>query len=299
VIAILRHVPSSGTPPETEIEYRALGELAPGAEWREALRGTEIVIHLAQRAHRSATADVLATEPVVLAALAREAAEAGIRRFIYLSSIKAMGDATPPGRPFRAGDAPNPEDAYGRAKLASEQVLRKTADETGLQWTILRPPLVYGPGVGANFRALVRLSASRLPLPFAAIDNRRSFVAVDNLVDLIGAAATHPAAVGRVLLISDGRDFSTPELVRILAAAQGRPARLFPLSPALVSAGAHLPGIGPALRRLISSLQVDDTATRDALDWLPPVAAETALASAVRERGSHRRVIFAGERNHQ
>ena len=148
-------------------------------------------------------------------ALAREAALAGVRRFLYVSSIKAMGETTAPGRPFRPADTPRPEDAYGRAKLATERALASVAAETGLELLILRPPLVYGPGVGGNFRALLRLARSGLPLPFAGLDNRRSLIARDNLVDLIAACCTHPsiapAGRGTILLVRDGTDLSTPE----------------------------------------------------------------------------------------
>src|SRR5205085_5794094 len=143
---------------------------------------------------------------------------------LYLSSVKAMGGATPPGRAFRPDDPPRPEDAYGRAKLASEGALAAVADETGLQLVILRPPLVYGPGVGGNFRALVRLAGSGLPLPFAALDNRRSLIFRDNLVDLLAAAVLHPAAGGQLLLAADGTELPTPALIGILARGQGQAA---------------------------------------------------------------------------
>lgn len=224
----------------------------------------------------------MAGEPEAAAALARGAAEAGVRRFLYMSSIKAMGDATPPGRAFRADDMPRPEDAYGRAKLASERALQKIADASGLELVILRPPLVYGPGVGGNFRALMRLAASGLPLPVAALDNRRSLIFLDNLVDLVAAAALHPAAAGRVLLAADGADLSTPALVRILAQGQGRVARLLALPDAVFAVLRQLPGVGPAVSRLTLSLQVDDAATRAVLGWSPPVTAEAGLLATAR-----------------
>jgi nucleoside-diphosphate-sugar epimerase len=202
-----------------------------------------------------------------------------VRRLVYLSSIKAMGESTAPGRAFRADDPPHPEDSYGRAKLASEQALRAAAAETGLEVVIIRPPLVYGPGVGANFRALARATRSGIPLPFAGIDNRRSLLFLDNLVDLITIAVMHPgAAAGSVWLAGDGHDFSTPALVTALAAAQDRTARLFALPAGVIATLRRLPTIGPPLARLTLSLQVDDSATREALDWTPPVAAETGLA---------------------
>jgi UDP-N-acetyl-alpha-D-quinovosamine dehydrogenase len=272
VIAGLRGGLSPEAPPITGAELRILGEIAPGRDWSGALGDVEIVIHLAQRAHR----------PVVGHALAGEPEADGVRRMVYMSSIKAMGEATPPRRAFCADDPPRPEDAYGRAKLASERALATIAEETGLDLVILRPPLVYGPGVAGNFRALVRLAGSGLPLPFAALDNRRSLISRENLVDLVAAAALHPAAAGRVLLARDGVDLSTPALIRILARGQGRTARLFALPVPAFAVLRRLPGLGPAACRLSLSLQVDDGATRAALGWTPPVAAEAALLATAR-----------------
>jgi nucleoside-diphosphate-sugar epimerase len=198
-----------------------------------------------------------------------------------------MGEATPPGRAFRAGDPPRPEDAYGRAKFASEQALVQVAGETGLELVILRPPLVYGPGVGGNFRGLVRLAGTGLPLPFAALDNRRSLIFLDNLVDLVAAAALHPGAAGRVLLAADGVDLSTPALIRILAEGQGRVARLFAMPDAVFAGLRRLPGVGPAACRLSLSLQVDDGATRALLGWSPPFAAEAGLLATARAVAAH------------
>src|SRR5712691_11021153 len=236
VIAGFRAGPADESPPIESAEPRILGEIAPGRDWSGALDDVDIVIHLAQRAHRRVIESTLALEPEAAATLARGAAQAGVRRLLYMSSIKAMGEATPLGRPFRADDPPRPADAYGRAKLASERALAEVADATGLELVILRPPLVYGPGVGGNFRALVRLAGSFVPLPFAALDNRRSLICLDNLVDLVAAAALHPAAAGRLLLAADGADLSTPALIRILAQGQGRAARLFALPEAVFAA---------------------------------------------------------------
>jgi nucleoside-diphosphate-sugar epimerase len=282
VIAGLRRGPSHGMPPIEGGEPRILGEIAPGRDWASALGDVDIVIHLAQRAHRRAAGEALAGEPEAAAALARGIAQAGGRRLFYMSSIKAMGEATPPGRRFCADDPPCPEDAYGRAKLASERALVEVAAATGLELVILRPPLVYGPRVGGNFRALMRLSASGLPLPFAALDNRRSLIFLDNLVDLVAEAALHPGAAGRVLLAADGTDLSTPALIRILARGQDRKARLFALPDAVFAGLRRLPGLGPVVSRLSLSLQVDDGATRALLGWSPPIAAEVGLALTAR-----------------
>jgi nucleoside-diphosphate-sugar epimerase len=256
-----------------------LGDIGPATDWNAALRGIGIVIHLAQRAHAGPDRRVLAAEPASVAALARAAAASGVRRLVLLSSVKAMGETTAPGRPFRADDAPQPEDPYGWAKLASE---RAASGVPGIELVVIRPPLVYGPGVRANFRALIRLAGSGVPLPFAALDNRRSLIFRDNLADLIALAATHPAAGGQILLARDGGDVSTPALIRALAAGLGRKARLFPAPSALFAALRRVPRIGPPLSRLTLSLQVDDAPTRALLDWTPPIAAAAALAATAR-----------------
>jgi UDP-N-acetyl-alpha-D-quinovosamine dehydrogenase len=277
VIAGLRREVAPGMPPVAGVEPRLLGDVAPGRDWSGALAGVDIVVHLAQQAHRPPAAGALAGEPEAAAALARGAAQAGVRRLLYMSSVKAMGDETAPGERFCAGDTPHPDDSYGRAKLATERALAEIAAETGLELVILRPPLVYGPGVGGNFRALMRLAGSSLPLPFAALDNRRSLIFLDNLVDLAAAATLHPDAAGRVFLAADGADLSTPALIRILARGQGRAARLFGLPGPVFAALRRLPGLGPAVSRLSLSLAVDDGATRNLLGWTPPVAAEAGL----------------------
>jgi nucleoside-diphosphate-sugar epimerase len=189
---------------------------------------------------------------------------------------------TKPGVPFRPSDPPFPRDAYGHAKLANERFLSAAAQETGLELIILRPPLVYGPKVKANFRALIRLAASGLPLPFAGIDNRRSLIFVDNLVDATARAAIDPAAAGRVLLVRDAVDLSTRDLVWALAVGLGRPARLFAVPEAAFAKLRPLPALGPLVARLTLSLQVDDSATRALLDWAPRVPTETGLAITAR-----------------
>jgi UDP-glucose 4-epimerase len=283
VLAGLRDDPPAAGRPVAGVAPHVIGTVAPGRDWGQQLAGIDAVVHLAQRAHRRGAAAEFGGEPEAAASLARAAAGAGVRSFLYMSSIKAMGDATPPGRPFRADDCPRPEDAYGRAKLATERALREVAAATGLGLAILRPPLVYGPGVGGNFRALLRLAGSGLPLPFAAIDNRRSLIFIDNLVDLAAAALERPGSgAAAVLLAADDDALSTPALVRILAQGQGHAARLFALPDALFAALRAMPGVGAAVSRLTLSLQVDDGATRAALGWAPPVAAEAGLIATAR-----------------
>lgn len=276
VAGLRRDAPVDGAEPIV------VGDIGPATDWSTVLRGVEIVIHLAQRAHAGPDPAALAAEPQVVAALVEAMGKAVAQRFVLVSSIKAMGEATARGRPFCPNDQPQPEDAYGRTKLASERAALAATQAAGVELVIVRPPLVYGPGVRANFAALIRLAASGWPLPFAALDNRRSLIFRDNLVDLLAVAATHPAAAGMMLLARDDTDFSTPELIRTLAAGVGRDARLFPIPAALFAAMRVLPGIGPRLSRLVGSLQIDDSATRSALDWAPPVPAAAALAATAR-----------------
>lgn len=235
--------------------------------WEAGLQGCEAVLHLAGVAHARATAAVY--QEVNVAAterLARAAARAGVRRLVFVSSIKVNGEATPPERPFRADDAPAPLDDYGRSKWRAEQAL---AAVRGLETVVVRPPLVYGPGVRANFLRLVQLVDTGLPLPFASIRNRRSLIYVGNLAALLRACASHPRAAGRTFLAADGTDLSTPELVRRIAAALGRKARLLPFPPALLPS------------KLAASLVVDAAATREALGWAPPHTVDEGLAQVV------------------
>jgi nucleoside-diphosphate-sugar epimerase len=274
VLGITRHVAE----PIAGVALRPIGDIGPQTDWSPHLAGIEVVVHLAGRAHANRLAPEAANEAAAAAALAAAAAQAGIRRFVHVSSIRAMGEATAPGQPFRADDPPRPRDPYGRRKLEIERALSRAAEASGLEPVILRPPLVYGPGVGANFRALVRLVASGLPLPFAGLDNRRSLIFIDNLVSLLARTCRDPAAAGRMLLARDAADLSTPQLLRALAAGLGRPARLFAVPEASFGMLRRLPGVGPRVARLTLSLQADDAATRTALGWTPPIAPMEALA---------------------
>ena len=250
--------------------------------------GCTSVVHTAARVHvmQSRPADdpdafhrinTLATER-----LARAAAAAGVRRFVFLSSIKVNGERTLPGTAFTAHDEPNPQDAYAISKHAAEVALRNVAADTGLQVVIVRPPLVYGPGVRANFAALLQAVARGVPLPLGAVRNRRSLVALPNLVDFIVRCLEHPAAANETFVVSDGEDLSTPELVRRMAAAMGRPARLLPVPQMLLRAGAALFGRQAAVDRLCGHLQVDHGQARERLGWTPPVGVDEALRRTVR-----------------
>jgi nucleoside-diphosphate-sugar epimerase len=193
-----------------------------------------------------------------------------------------MGDATAPGLPFKATAPPQPRDVYGCGKLAIEQTLQAAAGQTGTELVVLRPPLVYGPGVKGNFRSLLSLAGSGLPLPFAGVENLRSLIFIDNLVDLTACACLHTGAAGRVLLARDAADWSIPELLRVLANGLDRQLRLFAIPRPIFAAFRRFPGIGDRIARLTLSLQVDDAETRAALDWAPPVASDKALIATAR-----------------
>jgi len=261
------------------VDQRIAGTLGGDTDWRELLRGARAAVHLASRAHAPAgDAGWLAAEQATAAAIASAAAEAGLERTILLSSIKVLGEAID-DRPFAAASAPDPRDAYGRAKLAIETAMRQR-QAPGL--VVIRPPLVYGPGVKGNFRALLRMVARGMPLPLAAIRNRRAFVFRDNLLTLIDAALTHPAAPGETFLLRDDDELSTPQLVREIARRLARPARLFAVPPGLLRAAAAAIGRGDAVERLIGSLTIDDSATRARLGWQPRISLAVGLDATCR-----------------
>lgn len=212
--------------------------------------------------------------------LARYAVQAGARRFVFLSSIKVNGETTVKGRPFRAEDIPAPADAYAISKFEAERELRKFGEASGLDVVIIRVPLVYGPGVKANFRTLMRCLHAGVPLPLGAIDNKRSLVGLDNLVDLILTCIEHPAAANQLFLVADGEDLSVSELARRLALVLGRPARLISIPATVLSVGAKVVGRQAMYQRLCGSLQVDTGKTCDILDWHPPVGVDEGLRRA-------------------
>jgi nucleoside-diphosphate-sugar epimerase len=251
--------------------------------WPTILKGKLCVVHLAARVHvmEDGAADPLSEYRKVnvdsTLELARQAVVAGVKRFVFVSSVKVNGEQTQAGKPFRADDIPAPQDPYGVSKMEAELGLRALAKETGLEVVIIRPPLVYGPGVKANFASMVKWLQRGVPLPLGAIHNRRSLVGLDNLVDLIITCSQHPAAANQTFMVSDGQDMSTTELLRSVAAALGKPARLLPVPQALLEWAASLLGKRAVAQRLFSSLQVDMAATRQLLDWTPPVSLEQGL----------------------
>lgn len=264
-------------------EEYCVGELGPGTDWSSALRGQDVVVHLAARAHIMAdeTPDPLAEYRRVnvdgTLTLARQAVDAGVRRFIFVSSIKVNGEQTNVGQPFTSEQMSAPEDDYGVSKLEAERGLLALGKESGMEVVIIRPPLVYGPGVKGNFATLIKLVEKGFPLPLGAIRNKRTLVALDNLVDLIQTCIDHPAAADEVFLAGDGRDLSTSELLREIGNAMGRPARLIPVPQNLLILGAGMLGKTVVARRLFCSLQVDISKARNVLSWEPPIAVEEGL----------------------
>jgi UDP-4-keto-D-QuiNAc 4-reductase len=265
-------------------------DLARGTDWSTALRGIDAVVHCAARVHvmREQDADPLAAFRRInvdgTLALAEQAAAAGVRRFVFVSSIGVNGAATASAQPFRADDAPAPHSPYAQSKLEAEQALQALAARCALQCVVVRPPLVHGPGAPGNFARLLRAVRGGWPLPFGAVDgNRRSLVALDNLVDLLLLCTRHPAAAGQTFLVSDGCDLSTAALLRRLGVAVGRPARLWPVPGALLHGAASLLGRRDLAQSLLGSLQVDITKTRQLLGWVPPVGLDEGLARAARQ----------------
>lgn len=270
-----------------DIETVKVGDLAAETDWRDAVAGVDTVIHTAARVHVMSDD---AIDPLMefrrtnlhgTLRLARQAAEAGVRRFVFVSSIKVNGEATMLGEAFSADGAPAPADPYGISKMEAEQELRKLAMQTGMEVVMVRPPLVYGPGVKANFRALMRMVARRIPLPLGAIEgNRRSMVALDNLVDLLATCAHHPAAGDQTFLVSDDDDLSTTQLLRRVGLAMGRPVRLLPVPVSWLEKGAVMVGRDSVAQRLCGSLQVDISKTKRMLGWAPPVSVDEGLRQA-------------------
>ncbi|WP_083925125.1 SDR family oxidoreductase [Thioalkalivibrio sp. ALJ15] len=286
-----RRVPVAGCRRSVSVpagaELAVTPSLEPEADWSGALQGVEAVVHAAARVH---VMDEDAADPLAeyrrdnvegTLALARQAAQAGVRRFVFVSSIKVNGEQTASGSVFSASDAPAPVDPYGVSKAEAEAGLFALGRETGMEIVVVRPPLVYGPGVGGNFARMLQWIARGVPLPLGAVDNRRSLVGLDNLVDLLVTCLEHPAAANRVFLAGDGEDLSTTDLLRRVAAAMGRRARLVPVPPVLLRAGARAVGRGEMARRLLDSLQVDISHTRETLGWEPPVSVDEGLRRAV------------------
>lgn len=262
-----------------------VGDIDGKTDWMAILDGCDAVVHLAARVH---VMDDTAQDPLALYQatntdatlnLARQAAQTGVKRFVYISSIKVNGEGR--DTPYRETDAAAPEDAYAISKWEAEQGLQRIAADTGLEVVILRPPLVYGPGVKANFQQLLRMVERGWPLPLGAIRNRRSLLYLGNFVDAIRLCIEHPAAAGQTFLLDDGQAVSTPELIRALSHAMGLPARLLAVPVKVLELAGTLLGKRAAVARLTGSLYVDSSAIRARLGWTPPNTLQQGLAATV------------------
>ncbi len=268
------------------VEMYKVGDLTDDQRSELKSRTPDVVVHCASRVHvmHDTAADPLAEFRRVNVKgtlnFARAACEAGAKRFVFVSSIKVNGEGTRPGAPYRADDQPHPSDPYGISKLEAEQGLLALSKETGMEMVIIRPVLVYGPGVKANFQSMMRWLQRGIPLPFGAIDNRRSLVALGNLVDLIVTCIDHPAAANQIFLVSDGEDLSTTGLLRRMGNALGRPARLLPVPAWMLRFAAQMLGKHALSQRLCGSLQVDIEKTRTLLGWQPPLGVDRGLKLA-------------------
>lgn len=266
------------------VEAIRVGDIGTGTDWPAALDGIEVVVHLAGLAHNQYRREDFPDERHAFneinlggtRRLAEAASAAGIRRMVYISSLKAVCEGS--GAAPVTGETPaRPESDYGRSKLMAEDALAEVAAGGNLETVVLRPPLVYGPGVAANFARLLDLCRRGVPLPLASIRNQRSFLFVGNLADAIVRCLDHPGAIGGRFLLHDGMPLSTPELLRRTAAALGRPARLLPMPAPVIDGLARLAGRLPAVRRLTGSLAVDDDALREAIGWKPPFTTDDGL----------------------
>lgn len=264
-----------------EIEYLRVGDIDSGTDWQKALIGVDTLIHLAARVHvmEERAADPLAEFRKVnidgTRNLAESAARAGVKRLVYVSSVKVSGEDT--ARPYSELDVPNPQDAYGVSKWEAEQALHKVSAETGLEVVIVRPPLVYGAYVKGNFAQMIKVLENGVPLPFASVKNLRSLIYVENLVDALILCATHPDAAGETYLVSDGEPVSTPDLIRNLAKALSKRCLVFPFPIFIMRFLAKLLGKSAAVDRLTQSLQIDSSKIRRELGWKPPYTMEQAL----------------------
>ena len=261
----------------------SIGEINSDTDWADALSGVDIVVHLAARVHvmNETATDALAAYRKVnvdgTVHLAQAAVKSGVKRLIFISSIKVNGEGTRLGHPYTPEDKPVPADPYGVSKLEAEIALRHLAKETTLEVVIIRPPLIYGPGVKANFKSMLSIVNKGLPLPLGAIHNKRSLIALDNLIDFIICCINHPAAANETFLVSDGEDVSTPELLKQVAKALNKKLFLIPVPTALLKGFASVVGKKAFAQRLCESLQVDISKSYTLLSWTPAFKLDEAL----------------------
>ena len=269
------------------IDFTQIDCLSSDTNWDDALRGIEVVIHTAARAHvmndtvSSPLTEFRKVNVDGTLNLARQAAASGVKRFIFISSIKVNGEVSPLDSPFSENSLSDTQDPYGVSKCEAEQGLRQISEEASMEVVIIRPPLVYGPGVKGNFKKMVNWVGKSVPLPFGSINNKRSLVGVDNLVDFIVTCIDHPAAANQTFVAADGEDLSTTELLQRLANAMGKPARLLPVPAKMLEFTAGVLGKPELAQRLCGNLQVDISKARELLGWEPPVSVDEGLKRCV------------------
>jgi nucleoside-diphosphate-sugar epimerase len=296
VTAAVRHRAPSGAGAKHApdgLQLQAVGDINSQTDWQLALKGVQTVVHCAARAHvmREQAVDALAAYREVNVAgtlqMAQQAAAAGVLRMVFVSSIKVNGDATAAGKSFTEADEPAPEDAYGQSKYEAEKALLALAAQTGMEVVIIRPPLVYGPGVKGNFAVMAKALQRGLPLPLGAVHNQRSLVALDNLVSLVllcSDRALSPLAANQVFVVADGEDVSTSTLLRKVAQAAGRPGCLLPVPASWLRTGASLLGKRAVADRLVGNLKVDATKARTLLGWQPVVTMDEQLSKMFKDK---------------
>ena len=276
---------NAGLPVDAEIVK--IVDINESTDWQKALAGVDVVVHLAAIAHITGkkSVDLMASEirkvnVEGVRCLALACAKAGVQRFIFISSVKVNGEGA--DLPYNEDDAPAPQDLYGKSKQEAEEFLAEIASQTGLKIVILRPPLVYGVGVKANFRNLIRLAGIGLPLPFKGIYNRRSFIYIGNFVDAISRCITHPKAIGETFLVSDDEDISTPDLIRTIALAMGKKPLLFFLPQGFLRGVLGLVGKSQEMDKLTGSLCVNCHKIKDLLGWTPPFTLKDGIKQTVK-----------------
>jgi len=285
----IRHLPSGvhSLKSSNNADFVFIDDISQETNWSMALKGIDCIIHLAARVHimKETSGDTFTVFRKVNAEgtslLARMAADAGVKRFIFLSTVKVNGEGTEKHQ-FTERDTPNPHDDYSTSKWEAEQALHNISDSVGLEVVILRPPLVYGPGVKANFLRLLDMVNKNTPLPLSLVNNKRSMIYIGNLVDAIVRCIEHPVIANQTFLVNDGQDVSTPELIRMIARAMGKKARLFPCPVSLLKMIGKVAGKSAEIERLVNSLQIDSTKIRRTLNWIPPFTVEEGILETVK-----------------
>jgi nucleoside-diphosphate-sugar epimerase len=287
LVALTRAVPFGESSASELVKFKAVGDIDGSTNWSSYLDGVDAVVHLANRAHvmNEPVGDPLKLYSTINTSgtlqLARQAGAASVKRFIFISSIKVNGELSLPHKPFRADDVFIPFDPYGLSKYEAEVGLKKIAKESSLEVVIIRPPLIYGPGVKANFLNMMRWVERGIPLPLGSIQNQRSLLSIDNLIDFIQLCLTHPKAAGQTFLVSDDHDLSTTELLKGIARSMGQSSKLVPFPQCVLEGVLGILGQRRIAERLCGSLQLDIQPTKDQLGWQPPYSVEDQLIKTI------------------